>query len=959
MQDNFYNETGDAFEVSGNTPFFLNHSSSIWYISRGSIDLFAVTMAGEKPVGPRQFLFRVDQTHLFFGLGLKESSEEVGILAVGTAGSKVRCFDRQTMRKMLADPYLNRKSLREVEIWLARFPGCIQQKRAPRDTIVLENNQSLDVKSGDCLRAGKTLLWVEMPDNSGSFMGYLDVSSKDGIVCLPLPAAGWIAFSRECNICAAAQMPEIPGLFKCIDNFHNLILMGIQTSITAKNNQETMRLEKRAKSRINAFQESLSGIASVLGKAEITKPVQDQDNLLSACRKIGQKAGIDFVAPSSGPEDKMIRLHAIAKASRVRMRKVLLENRWWKNDNGPLLGFIGEERLPVALLPISPGKYECFDPAALSSEFVTLDVAKSLDLFAYTFYRPFPEHSLKGMEILKFAASGCVKDMVHLVMIGLFTGVLGLIAPFATGIVFDSVLPEAAAGRLMQVMMILLVAAFSVAMLEVAKGIALLRVECRMDASLQSAVMDRLMSLPAGFFRNYTSGDLSERTLGIGKIRELASGTTAQGILAGIFSLINFFLMVWYSKKLALLAMLIGLAGFGVIGGIGFVKVKNERKLAWMQGRISGMVLQFVTGISKLRISGNENRAFSVWADMFREQKTTAFTSGTLENILAVYNAAFPVVAMMILFVQAASFDSSVLSTGSFIGFMAAYTVFQNSLIQMVAALLTILNCIPLYERAKPLLETTPESGRDKTFPGDLAGHIDVRHVRFRYRSDGPLILKEVSFEAMPGEFIALVGGSGSGKSTLFRILMGFEEPESGTVYYDGHDLSLLDISDVRQQVGIVLQNGKIMPGTVMDNIIGASNLTLEDAWKAAEMSGLEEDIKAMPMGMHTVLSAGGGTLSGGQKQRLIIARAIVRKPRILFFDEATSALDNHTQAIVSRSLEKLSATRIVIAHRLSTIINADRILVLDRGRITQSGTYTELMEQDGLFADLARRQIA
>ena len=208
------------------------------------------------------------------------------------------------------------------------------------------------------------------------------------------------------------------------------------------------------------------------------------------------------------------------------------------------------------------------------------------------------------------------------------------------------------------------------------------------------------------------------------------------------------------------------------------------------------------------------------------------------------------------------------------------------------------------------------------------------------------------------GEFVAIVGPSGCGKSTLFRLLLGFEQPEAGSIFYDAQDLKGLDLNSVRRQIGVVLQNSTLFRGDVFANIIGSKPLTLDDAWEAARLAGLDNDLRQMPMGMHTVITDGGGGLSGGQRQRLMIARAIVSKPRILLFDEATSALDNNTQAIVSRSLEGLKATRIVIAHRLSTVQNADRIYVFDEGNVVQSGTFTELIQQDGLFAALAKRQL-
>jgi ATP-binding cassette subfamily C protein len=296
--------------------------------------------------------------------------------------------------------------------------------------------------------------------------------------------------------------------------------------------------------------------------------------------------------------------------------------------------------------------------------------------------------------------------------------------------------------------------------------------------------------------------------------------------------------------------------------------------------------------------------------------------------------------------------------TGDFLAFLAAYGACQGALLATCVALLNTLSVIPLYEQAKPILVTRPEVDVVKTDPGTLTGDIEVQGVTFRYSSDGPPVLRCLSLHVRPGEFVAFVGPSGSGKSTILRLLLGFESAESGAIYYDGQELAGLDVSAVRRQIGVVLQNGRLLSGDIFSNIVGSAPLALDDAWAAARMAGFADDIQAMPMGMHTVVSEGGGTLSGGQRQRLMIARALVHRPRLLFFDEATSALDNRTQGIVSASLEQLQATRIVVAHRLSTIVSADRICVVERGQIVQNGRYEELIDQPGLFATLARRQI-
>jgi NHLM bacteriocin system ABC transporter ATP-binding protein len=410
---------------------------------------------------------------------------------------------------------------------------------------------------------------------------------------------------------------------------------------------------------------------------------------------------------------------------------------------------------------------------------------------------------------------------------------------------------------------------------------------------------------------------------------------------------------------LALLAVVLVFIAAAATMAVGLVRVRYQRKITDLQGKISGLILQIVTGITKFRLAGAENRAFTLWARTFSQQKQLSVRARMASNYLVVFNSMFPVFAAMLLFAAVNGSQTLGSSTGSFLAFYAAFTMFMASALELSIAVVTIYTLMPFYERAKPIFQTLPEVDDSKSDPGELTGHIEVGHISFRYKADGPLVLRDVSFEVNRGEFVALVGGSGSGKSTLFRMLLGFETPESGAIFYDGQDMSGLDLRAVRRQLGVVLQNSQLMSGSIFSNIVGQTGFTVDDAWEAARMAGLDQDIKAMAMGMHTVVGEGGSTFSGGQRQRLLIARAIVTKPRIMFFDEATSALDNKTQAVVSQSLEKLDATRIVIAHRLSTIINADRIIVLERGQVQETGTYRELMNQKGLFAELAKRQLA
>jgi len=344
---------------------------------------------------------------------------------------------------------------------------------------------------------------------------------------------------------------------------------------------------------------------------------------------------------------------------------------------------------------------------------------------------------------------------------------------------------------------------------------------------------------------------------------------------------------------------------------------------------------------------------------MFATQRRLQMRVRSISNSYATFNAAFPTITSIVIFalIARSTAAGAVMKTGDFVAFMSGFTACLSAALQMGGSLIAILGVLPQYELAKPILETPPEAGSEKTEAPTLRGRIDVEHVTFRYTPDGPPILDDVSLQITAGEFVALVGPSGSGKSTLLRMLLGFETPASGVVCYDGQDLQTLDPGSVRRQLGVVLQSGRLVPGDLMTNIIGCTTATVAEAWEAARAAALERDIRAMPMGMHTAITEGGGQISGGQRQRVLIARAVVARPRVIFFDEATSALDNAMQSVVTRNLAALGATRIVVAHRLSTIVDADTIVVLEKGRVVESGCYDELVARGGLFASLARRQ--
>jgi ATP-binding cassette subfamily C protein len=679
-----------------------------------------------------------------------------------------------------------------------------------------------------------------------------------------------------------------------------------------------------------------------------------------ACQAIGRQMGVRVITPAPSSGSNQRDLLSISATSKIKFRKVRLRPGWWQDDGGPILAFRKEGQLPVALLPKKGNQYQIYDPVLKTTTRADRKAASGLEQEGYVFYRPFPAKIPDVWALVKAGLAGCGRDIRVLLASGVAGGLLGLAPAIATGVFVDQWLPAQRSTELLQSLILLLACSFSMAMLNLTRGFAVLRIEGKMDANLQTAIWNRLLALPVPFFRNYSSGDLAVRSLGISEIRKNLTTSVASSLLSTLFSVFSLLLLFWFDWRLAIFANLLVIAAVvvGLAGGIR--QIHFERYLAQIRGRISGLRVQLVNGISKLRSTGAERRAFAFWAREYRSQAGVAFQAGKLANIVATFTAVFPLICFGVMFSLAAGQRSgqTQLTVGGFVAFMAAFTQFLNAAMQFSASAVSIMRIVPLYERIGPILHTPLEDHLPKKQPGVLSGTLDLQNISFQYGSDSPAVLTNVSLSAKPGEFVALVGPSGCGKSTCLRLLLGFEKAQSGMVRYDGNDLETLDVELVRRQIGVVLQNGRVMTGSIMENIVGSAVFSLNDAWDAAVLAALDKDILAMPMGIHTLVGEGGTVLSAGQRQRLMIARAIIRRPSILLLDEATSALDNLTQSIVTANLEQLRVTRIVVAQRLSTIMNADRIYVMDKGKIVQAGSYNALMREKGLFQELAHRQL-
>lgn len=683
------------------------------------------------------------------------------------------------------------------------------------------------------------------------------------------------------------------------------------------------------------------------------------DAVYAACRLVARDSGIVLGEPATGGvvSDRTDPVERVAVASRVRTRAVRLVGRWWREDYGPLVGRRAASGAPVALLR-RRGRYEAVNPLTGRRSRVDGSSAREFDERAVMFYRPLPEQPLSKRQLLRFGLFGTRGDLRRLVLAGLVTVALGALVPLATGRVLGVYVPRAQNALIVQVSLAVIISGVVSAAFMLLQNLTILRMEGRIEATLQPAVWDRLLRLPTKFFTERSTGELASAAMGVSSIRRVLSGTGPVVVQAGTLGAMNLGLLLWFSVPLALTAVAMLVVIGGVFLTMGMWELRWQRRLVVLGNKLNNQAFQTLRGLPKLRVAAAESFAYGAWAAEFARSRELQKRAGRIRNLTTVLNAVHLPLCSLIIFVLLAGPARGSLRAAEFLTFNTSVTMVLTAVTQLTGAFVSAAAVLPMFEQIKPVLDEAPEVRGASAQPGELSGAIEARSVSFRYSDDGPLVLDDLSLTVRPGEFVAVVGPSGCGKSTLLRLLIGFDKPVSGSVLYDGQDLTALDQAAVRRQCGVVLQNAQPLSGSILDCICGAEVFTQEEAWEAAAMAGLAEDIKRMPMGLHTMIS-GGGTISGGQRQRLMIAQALVRRPRILFFDEATSALDNETQRTVIESTRSLRATRVVIAHRLSTVMDADRVIVMAEGRIVQEGPPAELLaDRNGRLHELVRRQM-
>lgn len=640
----------------------------------------------------------------------------------------------------------------------------------------------------------------------------------------------------------------------------------------------------------------------------------------------------------------------------IMRRPVKLTGTWYEDAVGAMLGTLAEDGTVVALLPDGFSGY-CYYDAKLGKRVkINKKNISLIDEEAIVFYKPFPQRSISLVDLALYAKDAVnLKDVVvYAVLMAIVTGI-GMILPMINKFLFGRVVEQESTRLLFCAAAALICTSISKQMIGAMSTLVVSRISTRLDTSVEAATMMRVLSLPASFFKKYSAGELSAHTQYMNSLCNVIADSLFTTGIASVLSLVYITQIFTISSEMVVPSLLIIIVTvvFSLISS--FVQMKISKQTMELSSKESGLSFALINGIQKIKLTGAEKRAFAKWANLYAKQAELEYNPPMFIKLNSVITTAINVIGAVVLYAFAAKAN---LSVADYYAFNVSYGMVSGAFSSLAGIALTVANIKPILDMAKPLMDAEPEISENKHMVTRLSGNIELAHVSFKYEESSPLILDDISLKIKAGQYVAIVGKTGCGKSTLMRILLGFEKIQTGAVYYDGKEINTLDLKSLRRRIGVVMQTGKLFAGSLYENIvISAPELTLKDAWDAAKKAGIAGEIQEMPMGMNTLVAEGTGGISGGQKQRVMIARAIAPKPKILMFDEATSALDNITQKIVSDSLDSLKCTRIVIAHRLSTIKQCDRIIVLDKGKIIEDGSYEELIAHNGFFAELVERQ--
>ena len=962
--------SGTSVPCAGNLPVKLDDADSVWFIDQGAVNLFLVECKDGVEQAAPQHLLRRESGRLLLGVAPDERDNDqdttLSLIAKGSPGTLLKRLPASLLSEI--DPA---ELVEQIDTWLTAITDTLSRfaSRLPRPTALAE--PGLTRTLAPCtLSVRRGVVWVsEPPSGTSLFMDMVDhaecaEASDPHEAVIPLTRTGWLTLFDEVTLSGQSTetLAEQGMLLSALASFHAVAFgmerLNRRLAVVDDANLERARTASRRTAE-KAARQRLFNIYDL----PIDRDARVEDTALAdALGIIGRYQGIDFRIPvRSGLSDSPVGLVDVLDASGVRARRVRFkgEGDWWRGDSTAMLAFRAEDGQPVAALPGMFGRYREIDPVSKRSVRMTADRAGALEKEAWMFYRPLSSGSAKPADLLRIALRGSAADLARMVIAGLPGGLIKLLPALALGFVANHIVSGGSAGMLYAVAVTLAGFGLLGALLHMLQSTAMMRLEGRSASRVEAAFWDRLMRLPPSVLHRHPAGDLAMSGMTFQNLRDGLQGAVADSLLSIIFLLPVFGIIFFYDATLGGIALVFSLASLLVTVALGRCQIPPYGRMISAARRVAGRLFQIVGSIAKLRVENAEGSAFAIWARDYREQKRAELELGALEGHSRAFGAALPFLAGGVLLFAVAAVGDRNVPVGDFLIVYAVFIAFQSAIARLGESFGTVATMLPTFDQMCPLLAEVPETEIEGELVEYLGGEILFDHVSFRYDPDGPLILDDVTIRVDPGEFVAIAGESGAGKSTLFRLALGIDRPSAGAVYYDGRDLRHLNLKRVRRKIGAVPQSVGLHPQDLWDNLVSHhEEVASEEVWSAVRTAEIEGQIKGMPMGMMTMVGTSGAVLSGGESQRVTIARSVIGAPRIMLFDEATNWLDNESQAKVMQNLTALTSTRVVIAHRLSTLEQADRIYVLQAGKVVQSGSFKELMEVDGVFRELVKRQI-
>ncbi len=934
-------------------PELMLETDRCFLVSEGFVDVFARVLEGEFK-GNLYPIARFEKGEVFFSFQHQSKVEVIAKLSF-EASLVERTGDFNKER-------LSPDGVQDVVSWLSNISHFYRDVVKPyRAQSVTAESTAINLNENHYLYS-KAMRWLVLADEVRVKGMVLD-KSLQGTIFFPVGRVFLAESDGKATIETTESILDKKGL-SFIKAFWSDLLDSIDDrfqiqKINKKNHyKKQLEVEELAKVELN------NNINQALFFRDLDKASSDQfdvTDIYAALSEISKHLRIKIARFKPNDvffDTRSEELEELASHLDLHVNKITLSPGWWKKGSTPYVCF-SKEGEAYALLPTLMGRYVLKDCRTGQKRLLTEELAASLIETVYLVSPKLSDQTISFSKLFSYAFLGNKFNFILLLLAFFMVALLGLANPVVTGYITNDAIVNANLGLVFQLTLTLLGVGITIGLFTIVRNIVLVRFETMMNYNMQCALMSRVLKLPLEFFSDYSIGDVTNRILAVDAMVKTFSGNNVNGMLTFVFSLVSFVLMFYYAWVLALIVLAVVLLMLAIFYGFTVFQLPYMQKSMNQMGDTFGLMYQVINGITRVKLFARETFAESSWGGIYSEYRRDLLKGYLLGAWRSTFFSIAQLFTMILLFIVVAWWYSKGIEFQNFITFFSAFTQFMAGMLMFSSTATAIVPAIVFYRRLKPLLdaplETSQESG-DGAF--QLVGAIKAEQLAFSYGKDAPMVLSEISFDIRPGEYVAIVGFSGSGKSTLFKLLLGFYFANKGSLAIDGQSIRNIDVKALRKQMGVVLQDGKLVSGTILENIIGNSNLSEDDAWTAASLIGLDKFIAKLPMGMQTVVSQSMSSFSGGQKQLILIARALVRKPKLLLLDEATSALDNKSQALVTESINQLQMTRIAIAHRLSTIQKADRILVLENGKISESGTFEELLAQKGFFYQLAKDQM-